>query len=159
VLVQETPTLPTLALSATVKFPTGSERRGLGSGRTDYTVELLATKSVGPASEDKRTSVSVNLTHTFVGGGDDIFSPRANMEHPVNDKLTLVGELVGEMAKKNSLRSLVGAIYEISKNIALDIGVGFGLINADRAWSVTIGITYEFRVIDSLLAKLNGALR
>ena len=151
VFYQESRMLPSLSMAGTVKFPTGSERKGLGSGLTDYTVELLASKSFGPTMGEKSMLLSVNLTHTFVGGADDIFSPSANMAYFVNDNLTVVGELLGEiLTKKNSLRSLVGVIYGTSSSIAIDAGVGFGLINADLDWSVTVGITYDFRSVFSL---------
>ncbi|MFQ5828120.1 MAG: hypothetical protein ACE5JD_03055 [Candidatus Methylomirabilia bacterium] len=139
VFLEESRILPSLAWGAIVKFPTGSESEDLGSGRTDYAVELLASKSVGP------TLGSIHLTHTFVGGDDDVFGPAANLAYFVNDRLTLVGEWLGEISEeKDSLSSLLGFIYEIADGIALDTGVSFGLINADLDWSVRVGITYEF---------------
>lgn len=72
--------------------------------------------------------------------------PAANAAYFVTDKWTLVAEWLGEISvEKSTLRGLVGVIYQISRGIAIDTGVGFGLVNADLGWSVTVGITYDFR--------------
>lgn len=54
------------ALAASVKFPTSDEGKSLGSGKTDYDLTWIASRSIG-----KKTAVHVNARYSWIGGPDD----------------------------------------------------------------------------------------
>lgn len=136
---------PALALVGAVKFSTGSERRGLGSGATDGGVTLVATKGLGPVT------AHANLGYTVIGasGADDVVSYGLAAEVAVLKPLSLVGELVGETnsdpeAKADPLDLRVGLTYALRETITVDGAVSIGLTRASPDYVLTVGVTIRF---------------
>jgi len=60
--LEESEGAPALSLASTVKLKSGDKDKGLGSGETDYSVSLQASKTFDPIS------VHFNVGFTFIGG-------------------------------------------------------------------------------------------
>lgn len=141
-------TLPTLAVKATVKLPTGESKKGLGSGKTDYGLMLIATKEIGGVT------LHINLGYTFVGKGkgedlNNVLTYSLASELPMTEKLKLVGEIIGETnsdpkSSSNPLDGLVGFIYDVKDWLSLDAAVKWGLSDASPNNTLLAGTTLRF---------------
>lgn len=141
----EGPLWPAPGLMLEIKFPTGSERRGLGTDAADVALTALATKTLGPLV------AHLNLSYTFIGKSeeDDVFTYALAVELPVTERFKLVSELVGETnadpsTKTHQLGVLFGATYALKTGIVLDGALNIGLTNASPDYQVTAGITLSF---------------
>lgn len=146
--LEERGNIPAMSLDTTIKFESGDEDKGLGSGDTDYTFFLQLSKSFDPIT------VHFNFGYTLVGEHDDeildnVFGYNFAAEYELMDRLTLVGEFLGETnsdphAEDDPMEFLVGAMYDINSNFTLDAGLGAGLTDASPDVKVTAGITFGF---------------
>lgn len=144
-VLNEGPIWPAFAILGTLKFATGSERRGLGSGATDAGIKLIGTRVFGPIT------AHLNLGYTFVGasGQDDVFSWGAAVSLKVTEALAFVGELVGETnsdphAKDDPREVRIGLTYAFGEKLVLDGAVAAGLTRASPDYGLTIGMTVRF---------------
>lgn len=83
---------PAFAVAGLLKIPTASEPRGLGSGKTDFTVNTILTKSL-----TKRLILHLNLGYTFLGekGADNELNYSLACQFILTEKWALVGEIAG----------------------------------------------------------------
>jgi len=147
-LIKEQESLPAISFAATFKTESGNKDKGLGSGETDYSLSLQFSKNFDP------WTYHFNIGFTFVGEAegetlDDVIFYNLAFEYSVNDKLGLMGELIGETNSDPSsgdepFEFLLAFIYSISEKIALDVGVGAGLTDASPDFRAISGLTYEF---------------
>jgi len=147
-LIKENEYIPAISFGYTIKTKSGNKSRGLGSGENDHSLSLQWSKDFSPLK------FHFNLGYTFVGqpkgeAADDIIFYNLASEYSLNDKLTLVGELIGDTNSdpkdnKNPLEALIGFIYSIGNHAALDFGIGGGFNRASPDLRATIGITYQY---------------
>lgn len=145
-LIREEQYIPAVSFAYTLKTQSGSKKRGLGSGENDHSLSAQFSKDFRPIK------FHFNLGYTFIGQrkGEsvrDVIFYNIASEYALSDKLTLVGELRGARnsdpkENKNPLEALVGFIYNISSNVALDFGIGGGFTRASPDIRVTSGLTY-----------------
>jgi len=146
--LDETESLPALALSCTVKTKTGDESKSLGSGEIDYSLNGIFTKEIG------RFASHVNLGYTFIGESneeelDDIFSYSLAVEYPLIESLNIVGEIVGETTfdgdfDDNPLMGLVGFNYAFDERVCFDFGIRFQIAKVGPDYQITTGLTLGF---------------
>ena len=143
--LDEGPIWPAIAVLGAVKTPTGSERRGLGSGATDAAIRLVGTKELGPVT------VHLNLGYTFIGasGLDNVLSWGVAASLKVTDAVALVGEVVGETnsdphAKDDPRELRAGLTYALWEKVVLDGAVSVGLTRASPDYVLTVGLTARF---------------
>lgn len=150
-LLKETPRLPALAVAGEVKFPTAHDDL-IGTGKTDYTPFLIASKRIGPFD------FHLNLGYTIVGQpeGTDLqntFNYALAGEYFIDSKWDLVAEVYGntsstgessdggdsQPAVENSVTpeasggetvGMIGARYHVRDNISLSLGVSYDNNNA-----------------------------
>ncbi len=144
-IVNEGAVSPAFAVTGALKFPTGSERRGLGSGATDVGITLVATKGFGPVT------THLNLGYTVIGasGQENVLKWGAAASLQVTRPLSFVGEVVGETnsdrhAKDDPREFRVGLAYALRDHIVLDGAVSLGLTRASPNYVLTVGITARF---------------
>ncbi len=140
------------AIKPSVTFPTGDEAKGLGFGREAYGITLIST------FEREEWSVSANLGYLHNEYGlqsdrdayrQDIWSASLSGQYEFFEKLWLVGE-VGVLTNPDVTSDtppayiLGGFIYEITKNIDLDMGYRYGLNKPMVDYSILAGITIRF---------------
>ena len=87
-LVDQKEWIPSFAVSGTLKIPTASESRGLGSGKTDFNINTIFTWNLS-----KRLQLYANFGYTFIGehGASNEFNYSAAAQFTLSDKWALVG--------------------------------------------------------------------
>jgi len=115
-----------------LKTNSGEEKKGLGSGDVDYSVVLAA-------SSEKHRSLAVHamLGYTFVGRGRDsllrdILLLGLAADWQIGDGAHLVAEITASRhpdrrQSSDPVAAMVGAIYEASDRVDLDVAFGAGL--------------------------------
>lgn len=124
------------------KFATANAAEGLGSGRADDTVVLLASKDVGAVHGD------LNLLEGWIG------QPEGGRAHQTSGTLSLSWPLVGRWGMGAEVYS-VGATpgtardtallaygsYQLSSRVVFDAGVDHGLSAGAPRWNLFCGVT------------------
>jgi hypothetical protein len=141
-----------LALKPGLTLPTGDEGRGLGTGAVSYAATMIFSRELGPVSlhvngayardaygleEDRlanrrdRWHGSIAATAGVMGGlqavanvGVETNADRASHTHPAF--------------------ALAGAIYSVTENLDVDVGVKAGLNRAEPDLAVLAGIASRF---------------
>jgi hypothetical protein len=146
-LVDQKEWIPSFAVSGTLKIPTASESRGLGSGKTDFNINTIFTWNL-----TKRLQLHANLGYTFMGehGAGNEFNYSAAAQFTLSDKWALVGEIVGVNnfnGRKNDdpFSGLVGIQHMFSDNLVWDAGVEIGMNRAAPDFRITTGLTVFFK--------------
>jgi hypothetical protein len=149
---------PALAASLYIEFPTGDKYNGLGSGLTDYWLNLIAQK---PFTE--KTRMNVNLGFLFAGNTstgvigvqtkrDQVLTGGVSVLHDLNSRLTLGAEFYGGVADtsglgKTQLQGLVGGQYEIRNGFSFTFGLLGGKYEASPRIGGQIGLAMDFPAI------------
>lgn len=131
------------ALAAAVKIPAADEEKGFGSGKVDYDVTYIATKSLL-----LHLCVDANGGYTWVGGDDDTVHYGLALRWQATDNIELVGEVTAEtvLASGNETAVAVnaGARWLLMDACILDAAVGAGLNRHAPDWTATVGATWTF---------------
>ncbi len=141
--LDQTETRPAMALAAAVKLPAASARKGLGSGKADYTLTFLASKDVEPVHFD------VNVAHTWLGreegGFDRQWLGAIAASLPVADRWTLGGEVYGFSSPNAETPRIVSTLWSLSyayrPTVVFDVGVDVGLNRAAPDYALLAGVT------------------
>jgi hypothetical protein len=127
-------------LEAGATLPTA--KTGLGSGRSDYSVNGIYSADLG------RYHTDLNLVATRVGQVDPGVSRNqilwaASLSTALNDRWGVVGELWGtrQSGAEHSAEFLAAASYNVSRTMTLDAGISRSLRSQVPGWSVFTGLT------------------
>jgi hypothetical protein len=155
----ESETAPALALKIGVGFPSADERKGLGSGGYDLFATLLAGKGFGPVE------TYLNLGYTRIdklevepeegAGGEEaetlnrsVYSASLAARWNVVEQLGLVAEVQFTSAEAKgddaAVSATVGAIWQITPAVGIDVGGRFGLTDAAADWTILAGLNFAF---------------
>lgn len=133
-------------LEAGANFPTA--RKGLGSGKTDYSLNGIFSADLGDYHTD------INLLATRLGAPEPDTGRiqsgwAAALSHPLSERWGAVGEFSGtrQPGAPSTAQLLTAVSYNLSPAVALDAGLAHGLNSASDRWSFFAGMTM-------LLAKL-----
>src|SRR5215469_17048591 len=146
---------PALSASLYIEFPTGDTRQELGSGLTDYWLNSIAQE---PLSE--KTRINVNLGILFAGNTSTgvvgvettrghVYTGGVSLLHDLNQRLTVGGEIYGGIADndglhRQQLQALIGAQYNIRRNVMLTLGLIGGRYAASPRIGGQVGIAVDF---------------
>jgi hypothetical protein len=149
----ETLKLPALAIAGEVKFPTAKDTL-IGTGKTDYTGYLIASKRVG------KFDTHANIGYTVLGKPagvrlHNIIDYGLAEEIHLNEKVELVAELIGNTSSSSKstegstspeiaggeLAGMLGARYYVQPNFFLSLGVTY---DNNNAILVRPGLTVKF---------------
>jgi len=146
-LVDDKDWIPAFAVSGTLKIPTANESKGLGSGKTDFNINVIFTKNLS-----KRWALYLNLGYAFIGehGANNEFNYSLAGQFVLSDKWTLVGEITGVNnfnGHKNDdpFSGLLGIQHMFSDNLVWDAGVEIGMNKAAPDFRLTTGLTFFFK--------------
>jgi len=165
---KESSRLPALGASFYIEFPTGDTRHQLGSGVTDYWLNVIAQKSLSDA-----TRINVNVGYLFAGntstGALGIQATRGHVIagglsvlHDFTRRLTLGGEVYGGYSEngdlgRSQLQALVGGHYKIHHGMTFDFGVLGGRYVASPRIGGQVGFSLDFPdVLHSLAPRPDG---
>jgi hypothetical protein len=160
--------LPALAASFYIEFPTGDASQQLGSGLTDYWLNLIGQKSL---SEKTRINGNAGLlfagnTSTGVVGTQNtrgqVYAGGLSMLHDVRTWLTLGGEVYGAYASngnlgRSQLQAMVGGQYAVRNGLTLCFGLLGGKYVASPRIGGQIGFSVDFPEIWTPAARNSAA--
>jgi hypothetical protein len=136
-----------VALKAGVTFPSGDETDGLGAGKSNFSVNLVTSFEMGPSS------YHIHLGHirnrNVHGERDVIQHASLALTREVMEKLKLVVDLGSFTAADRSFDEntnflTLGAIYSVSEDFDIDIGVKRGLTRPETDTTLLLGIALRF---------------
>jgi hypothetical protein len=136
-----------LALKPGLSLPTGSEDRGLGTGKTTYYLYFITSKEAGP--------LAVHLNLAYIRNenkGDDrndLWHASMASTFELVKNLKLVGDIGVESNPDRSSTVppayvLGGFVYSPAENFDIGLGVKGGLTKPEADISVRGGITWRF---------------
>jgi hypothetical protein len=132
------------AVGETHKFATASVEKGLGTGRADDTLTLLASRDFGPVHLD------LNVLRSWLGrpapdaGREGQWAGAAAFGWSLDDHWGLGAELYGIQATGQNpriLSTLWNLAYKVNPQLVLDAGVDRGLTR-EAPNSVFVGLTW-----------------
>jgi Putative MetA-pathway of phenol degradation len=139
------------AVQLTLKVPTASAAKGLGSGEPDETLMLLLSRDLGPFHADANL-LSTRRGRPAAEGGGTAFQPAATLSisRTVDEQWSLTGELywIGATPHNARIVSNLWALgFKVSPRLVLDAGVDVGLSHGAQKLSLFTGLTVGmFRV-------------
>jgi hypothetical protein len=138
--------VPALSASFYVEFPTGDEKQELGSGLTDYWLNLIAEE---PFSD--KTRMNANFGFLFAGNTSTgvlgiqttrghVYTGGLSLAHDFNPRISLGVEAYGAVADnkglgKDQLQGLAGGQYQLNPRMA----VTFAVLGGSHIASPAIG--------------------
>jgi hypothetical protein len=139
--------LPSLSIGYSLKFPSASVAKGLGTGKYDHEIRFYASKDILGTHFDFNTAY-IFLGRPTIGGTDQFTQMNLAFSHPIYKKLQFTGEFYGNMfyniptpAFANGLWALT---YAIKPRLVVDAGIDHALSSASpfhRRYFV--GVTYS----------------
>jgi hypothetical protein len=145
--------VPAMAVSFNVEFPTGSTGRHLGSGMTDYTLNMIFQKSL-PANTTLRINAGVILvgdaTTGVVGARNEgsAFTFGSSIVRQFTNRLDfgleVTGVATGDPDISNQLQVQLGGNYNLRKNFSIDFGLIAGRDPGSPRLGVQLGFTLDF---------------
>ncbi len=135
---------PAFTLKPEVKIPTATAEKGLGSGKADYRLTAIFSKSlVG-------LNLHFNVGYTLIGekGATDELNLALAGEYEVMKGFLAVGEIrytqnFNSDSKDDPANILLGVQVPAGK-VLLDAGLSLGLNTAAPDYALTIGVTIKF---------------
>lgn len=146
---------PAVAASFYIETPTGDTRNGLGSGLSDYWLNLIAQE---PLTD--RTRCNVNLGILFAGNTSTgvvgiettrghVYTGGLSVIHDFNERFSLGVEVYGGMADndglhRTQLQALIGAQYSVSNHFSVSAGLIGGRYAASPSVGGQVGFAVDF---------------
>lgn len=136
-----------LALKPGVTFPAGDETKGLGTGKSAYSLYLVTTIApepwafhlhLGYIRNRNVTDERENIWHASFGGWREF-----------GGNLKIVGDIgvdtnTDKSSKTEPVFLILGTIYSISNDFDMDVGVKKGLTNTETDYTLLGGVTLRF---------------
>lgn len=148
--------LPAMAVVFYLEAPTGSTRKQLGSGVTDYWLYGVAQKSL-----TKKVKGRLNGGILFAGNTSTgliglqttkgrVFTSNGSLTKDFTSKLRLGAEMFGAITSnfqlgKGQLEAQMGGNYALSKQFSFAFGVLGGRFSASPRAGALLGFTYDFK--------------
>ncbi len=136
-----------LAIKPGLRFPTGNDAKGLGTGRTGYQAFLLGSLEAAPwafhsnlgyIGNESKADEEKHLWHASLAATYEILKG-----------LTIVGNVGAERnrdkaADRDPAFLIGGIVYALFDNVNVDLGVKYGLTSAETDWSYMAGMAVKF---------------
>ena len=141
------------ATALTIKFPTASRHKGMGTGKTDFDLTYIASKTLS-----KTWSAHLNVGYTWTGDPND--APEYDLLHAgfamgwcASDHVELVGEvfadLPGGRSDQASVECNAGVRCCLRHNLILDAAIGSRLRGKSPDFTATVGLTWTLSTIST----------
>lgn len=151
----QTSHLPALGASLYIEFPTGDAGQQLGSGLTDYWLNIMGKKSLSD-----KTRINGNIGFLFAGNTSTgvlgiqtsrghVYTGGLSVLHEVTARLTLGGEIYGGLTTngdlgKSQLQAMVGGQFGLRNGLTFDFGLLGGKYIASPRIGGQIGFSVDF---------------
>lgn len=136
--------MPSYAFYFDIKADNANKNKGLGSGKKDYSVNNIFTKTIG------RESVDLNFGYILVGGkAQNLFTYSFDLTHDLTEKISLCNEIYGETAfeigfSKNLFSYGLSLSCRLADSISFDSGVGFGITRNSPDYEISNSLSVTF---------------
>jgi len=145
---------PSLGASLGIEFPTGNEKKGLGSGLTDYALNFIIQKSVA-----KKTKVRVNNGVVFAGNTQTgavgiktrgtVYAAASSVVRDFNPRWKLGTEVYFATTSnfnlgRSALQLLSGGNYAIRDNVSLDFALTGGFLAGAPRVGAQTGFSFNW---------------
>jgi Putative MetA-pathway of phenol degradation len=121
---RQTRRTPTLAVSYALKIPTSPA--GLGTGRVDHQVKLLASKDLGSTHFDFNASEFI-VGRPTGGGNDTAAEIDLSFSHSLHNQLGMTGEIYGDTRLNSTGHGFTSTLwaltYTLAPRLVVDAGV------------------------------------
>jgi hypothetical protein len=146
--------LPSMAISAEFRFPTGNTEKDLGSGLTDYFINGVLQKSLS-----SKTTFRLNGGIFFAGNQQSgelgikvrgrVFTAGSSLVKQFTKKLDLGVEVTGAVTgnfilSEGQLQGLFGGNYALTHKMTFDFGIVAGRFAASPRVGVLLGLSIDF---------------
>jgi hypothetical protein len=143
--LKESTYLPRQTLCPSVTFPTADDKKGLGSGETDYDLTWMASKALG-----ERLGVHLNFGYSWLGdpsGEDvgDLVHGGLAADYQLLDSLQWIGEVFGEEEledHENAWQFKTGLRWEVAHAFNLVAAAGSRLSGDAPDFTATVGLIW-----------------
>ena len=139
--------IPSLSIGYSLKFPSASTAKGLGTGKYDHEIRFYASKDILGTHFDFNTAY-IFLGRQSNGGTDQFTQMNLAFSHPIYKKLQFTGEFYGDFKFNNSAPAFADGLwaltYAIKPRLVVDAGIDHALNSAapfHRRYFV--GVTYS----------------
>ncbi len=135
---------PAFSFKPQVKIPTADENKGLGSGKADYGLTAVFSKSF------TGLNLHFNAGYTWIGekGATDELTLTLAGEYEVIQGLLAVSEITYtnnfNSARKDDPASILLGLQVPVGKVQLDTGLSLGLNTAAPDYALTMGVTIKF---------------
>jgi hypothetical protein len=160
-LAEHLPVLADFSVQPTLKIPTGSLRRGTGTGTTDVNILVISSRKLGPVSLDLNAGYTLRR-------GDGSSAPRDSTVWTVSTGTPIVGDLQwdaeifgypgtsGPAGYAPIVAFLTGPAFEIHPSVVLDAGLILN-ITGYGGTAVYAGVTWNMGRLPRLSARPSPA--
>lgn len=136
-----------LALRLGVTFPTGDEKKALGTGRPTYGPFLIATKEISPWTF--HLNLGYRRNENRLTERKDIWCASLASEFEARDKLKLVSDIGVQRNTDGTARThpvflILGIIYSLTSNLDVNFGIQLGLTGAETDYVIHPGVALRF---------------
>jgi len=147
--------VPALGASLYIEFPTGDSSKQLGSGLSDYWLNLIAQKSL-----PDKTRVNLNLGYLFAGNTSTgvlgiqavrghVYTGGLSILHQFTARLTLGSEVYGGYTDSRGLarsqfQGMLGGQYQLRNGLSFDFGILGGKYIASPRFGAQMGFSVDF---------------
>jgi outer membrane putative beta-barrel porin/alpha-amylase len=145
---------PAMAIAMNLELPTGDTKRQLGSGLSDFYMNGVVQKSLGPNTTLRLNGgilFSGNETTGVIGikTRGTVFTGGGSLVRQFTPKLDLGVEMTGAETRnfdlgKGQLQVLVGGNYAVHRNMTFDFGVVAGKYTASPRLGLQVGVSIDW---------------
>jgi hypothetical protein len=140
------------ALKPGITLPTGSEDKGLGTGKTGYSLFFIASKKIGSSAFHVNAGYLHNeykLETDKDGQRKDLWHLSVAGTYEIVENLQLIANMGIEKnsdmnSKIDPAFALAGLIWSVTKNFDLDMGFKMGLTQSETDYAILTGLTLRF---------------
>lgn len=161
-VAEERPVVGDLAILTTLKVPTGSIENGDGTGTTDLSMTLIASRGLGPVAVD------LNYGVTRRSGNGDVAPRHASLwaaaaSGPVHRSVGWMSEVFGFPATTGTSGSgasvglIEGVTLQVRKWLVLDAGVAIP-VRGPQPHALFTGLTCNIGSLDHVLSRSGVAV-
>jgi hypothetical protein len=145
---------PALTVSGALEIPTGSTRRGLGSGVADVSLNGVLQKSLTARTTYRLNGGVIFSGNTLTGAvglktRGTVYTGATSLVREFTPKLQLGAEASGALARnaglgKGQLQAQLGGNYTLRENLTLDFGLVAGRYSASPRLGAQLGFSLDF---------------
>lgn len=138
------------ALKPGISLPTGDEQKGLGSGKSAYSLFCIATKEAEPWAFHGNIGIIRNENDPqWVDEEKNLWHASVAAEFAATKSLRIVGNVGMEKnpekgASDNPAFGILGVIYSLTPDFEIDAGVKQGLTDPEMDTTLLAGVTFRF---------------